>query len=124
MAEAERRASDAAPPPPVPQHLSAAGEALRRMSGAEKPAGPPSAMKRAVEASKKRENKRISFAKMDAGGRSIKVNQLPSGGKYKMSYSKDVYYVHPTDGFWREVNSGQFREVLSSELPTEIARRM
>ena len=124
MAEAERRASDAAPPPPVPQHLSAAGEALRRMSGAEKPAGPPSAMKRAEEASKKRENKRISFAKMDAGGRSIKVNQLPSGGKYKMSYSKDVYYVHPTDGFWREVNSGQFREVLSSELPTEIARRM
>ena len=124
MAEAERRASDAAPPPPVPQHLSAAGEALRRMSGAEKPAGPPSAMKRAVQASKKRENKRISFAKMDAGGRSIKVNQLPSGGKYKMSYSKDVYYVHPTNGFWREVNSGQFREVLSSELPKEIARRM
>ncbi len=124
MAEAERRASDAAPPPPVPQHLSAAGDALRRMSGAEKPVGPPSAMKRAVEASKKRENKRISFAKMDAGGRSIKVNQLPSGGKYKMSYSKDVYYVHPTDGFWREVNSGQFREVLSSELPKEIARRM
>ena len=61
---------------------------------------------------------------MDAGGRSIKVNQLPSGGKYKMSYSKDVYYVHPTNGFWREVNSGQFREVLSSELPKEIARRM
>ena len=94
------------------------------MTGAKKPAGPPSAMKRAVEASKKRENKRISFAKMDAGGPSIKVNQLPSGGKCKMSYSKDFYYVHPTDGLWREVNSGQFREVPSSELPTEIARRM
>ena len=124
IAEAERRASNAAPPPPVPQHLSAAGDALRRMSGADKPAGPPSAMRRAVEASKKRENKRISFAKMDAGGRNIKVNELPSGGKYKMSYSKDVYYVHPTAGFWREVTSGQFREVLSSELPKEIARRM
>ena len=57
-----------------------------------------------------------------AGQRGYKVHELPTGGKYRMSYNKDVFYLH-AEGVWKEVRNGVFELQGDADLPKEISKR-